>query len=131
ALAPRIDLGDLDLDLLADRVGLAERGAAWKAGLGARQQAGQAGLQGDEDAERLDLLDRSGDHRALRVPLLDALPGVAGRRLAQRQRDAVARSVELTDPAADRLTDRQSRVAFVHAGQQLGRVEQALDAFRE
>ena len=99
-----------------------------EARLGVRDEAGEADLEPDEDAERRDVLDLSRDDRALGHLRGEPFPGVGRGDLAEGEREAAVLLVDLADPAGDLLAGRDGRVLEVDAGRELRDVDEAVDA---
>ena len=115
AHAPFADLDDLHLELRTDRERLAEIGPARDADLGDRQEsppdAALRPLELDEEAIRLDALDRPGDHLAERDRDRRGLCARAERharphrdRRIDGRREAHAQlGVDVNDPGTERV----------------------------
>src|SRR2546423_2586451 len=129
AALDRIDLEDLDFDLLRGRYDLA--GVHVLLGprhLGDVDEALDAGLELDEGAVIGDVGDPALVARAHREFRLDALPGIV-EQLLHAERDAVGLVIDLDDLHLDLLPDVEHLGRVIDAAPgDIGDVEQAVDA---
>src|SRR5947209_4505061 len=121
ALAAGVDAHDADDHF----VGGADGARNLLRDLRVRHQADEARLELDEDAGTGDVIDRSFDDLADRIALARRLPRIAGRDLAEGEREALLGRIDLTHPSGDGLADLE--VGRLHAERKLRHVNETIE----